>query len=247
MKASEEEKKKKDKESRKGAKKLRAAREQINQQVFYDLEKAVEVLRSCSYVKFDETLEIVMKLGVDPRHSDQMVRGVVALPAGTGKTVRVAVICRDDKVADALAAGADFAGSVEIIEEIKSGKINFDTCIATPDMMGVVGGVAKILGPKGLMPNPKLGTVTTDITTAIKNVKSGQVEFRVEKAGIIHAGVGKLSFLAQDLLKNLHAVISAVIKAKPTGAKGTYLKAMYLSSTMGPSIKIDTATISQIV
>ena len=229
----------------KGGKKLRIARSQINQQTFYDLETAVGVLRSASYVKFDETLEVVMKLGVDPRHSDQMVRGVVALPSGSGKNVRVAVICRDDKVSVALGAGADYAGSVEIIDEIKAGKINFDVCIATPDMMGVVGSVAKILGPKGLMPNPKLGTVTTDIVTAINNAKSGQVEFRVEKAGIIHAGVGKLSFLVQDLLKNLQALISAVMKAKPLGAKGTYLKAIYLSSTMGPSIKIDIATISQ--
>jgi large subunit ribosomal protein L1 len=180
-----------------------------------------------------------MKLGVDPRHSDQMVRGVVSLPAGTGKNVRVAVICKDEKFDDAKAAGADLVGSNELIDEIKSGKINFDVCITTPDMMGLVGQVARILGPKGLMPNPKLGTVTVDITTAVKNAKSGQVEFRVEKAGIIHAGIGKLSFSNEDLVNNAKSFISAVVKAKPSGAKGVYLKGVYLSSTMGPSVKVD--------
>lgn len=225
-------------------KKLRAAREQINTNTFYDLKQAIEAAKAASYTKFDETLDVVMKLNVDPRHSDQMVRGVVVLPAGTGKTTKVAVICKDEKISDALAAGADIAGSVDIIDNIKAGKIEFDVCIATPDMMPSIGVVAKILGPKGLMPNPKLGTVTTDITTAIKNVKNGQVEFRVEKAGIIHAGIGKLSFAIQDLLNNAQSFISAVLKAKPTGAKGIYLKAIYLSSTMGPSIKIDLASIS---
>lgn len=208
------------------------------------MENGIQTLKEASYTKFDQTLEIVMKLGVDPRHSDQMVRGVTALPAGTGKETRVAVICKDERIAESLEAGSDIAGSAEIIEDIKAGKINFDVCIATPDMMGMIGGVARILGPKGLMPNPKLGTVTTDIATAVKNAKGGQVEFRVEKAGIVHAGIGKLSFSVADLLKNASTLVSAVIKAKPSGAKGNYLKAIYLSSTMGPSVKIDLATIS---
>lgn len=185
-----------------------------------------------------------MKLGVDPKHSDQMVRGVVALPAGTGKVSRFAVICKDEQIEEAKAAGADIAGSTEIIDDIKAEKINFDVCIATPNMMPAIGAVARILGPKGLMPNPKLGTVTTDIVTAIKNAKSGQVEYRVEKAGIIHAGIGKLSFSKQDLLDNASTLISAVVKAKPSGANGNYLKAIYLSSTMSPSVKIDLASIS---
>lgn len=226
-----------------GGKKIREARKKLDLSTLYNLTSGIEFLKSVSYVKFDETLEIVMKLGVDPRHSDQMVRGVITLPAGTGKTVKVAVICKEERIEEAKKAGADMVGSVEIIEEIKAGKINFDVCIATPDMMSVIGSVARILGPKGLMPNPKLGTVTLDITTAVKNAKSGQVEYRAEKAGIIHAGVGKLSFSEQDLRENLQALITAVIKAKPAGVKGNYLKAMYLSSTMGPSVKIDLASI----
>lgn len=220
-------------------KKLKKAAELIKVGVLYNIKDAVEVLKKASYVKFDETLEIVMRLGVDPKHSDQMVRGVVAMPAGTGKSIRVAVICKDDKIQEAKAAGADLVGSVEIIDEIKAGNINFDVCIATPDMMGVIGSVARILGPKGLMPNPKLGTVTADIKTAVSNVKSGQVEFRTEKAGIVHAGLGKLSFSVDDLIRNIEAFISAVVKAKPSGVKGNYLKAVYLSSTMGPSVKVD--------
>ncbi|WP_342270789.1 50S ribosomal protein L1 [Rickettsia endosymbiont of Orchestes rusci] len=226
-----------------GGKKIREARQKVDSSALYNLTSGVEFLKSASYVKFNETLEIVMKLGVDPRHSDQMVRGVITLPAGTGKSVKVAVICKEERIEEAKKAGADMVGSVEIIEEIKAGKINFDVCIATPDMMSVIGSVARILGPKGLMPNPKLGTVTLDITTAVKNAKSGQVEYRAEKAGIIHAGVGKLSFPEQDLRKNLQALITAVIKAKPAGVKGNYLKAVYLSSTMGPSVKIDLASI----
>ncbi|MFY9589437.1 50S ribosomal protein L1 [Rickettsia endosymbiont of Halotydeus destructor] len=226
-----------------GGKKIRQAREKLDISALYNLTSGIEFLKSTSYVKFDETLEVVMKLGVDPRHSDQMVRGVITLPAGTGKEVKVAVICKEDRVEEAKKAGADLVGSVDIVEEIKAGKINFDICIATPDMMSVIGSVARILGPKGLMPNPKLGTVTVDITTAIKNAKSGQVEYRAEKAGIIHAGIGKLSFSAADLLKNLQAFITAVVKAKPSGVKGNYLKAIYLSSTMGPSVKIDLASI----
>jgi large subunit ribosomal protein L1 len=220
-------------------KNLRAARAKIDAARHYSLTEAVSAIQSAAYAKFDETLEVVMKLGVDPRHSDQMVRGVVALPFGTGKSVRVAVICKEDKVLDATAAGADIASGAELIEDIKAGKIDFDVCIASPDMMGLVGQVARILGPKGLMPNPKLGTVTTDIAAAVKAAKSGQVEFRVEKAGIIHAGVGKLSFTHEALLVNTQTLISAVVGAKPSGAKGAYVKGIYLSSTMGPSVKVD--------
>ncbi|ASX28146.1 50S ribosomal protein L1 [Rickettsia sp. MEAM1 (Bemisia tabaci)] len=227
-----------------GGKKIREARVKVRSDSLYNLTTAVERLKSASYVKFDPTLEIVMKLGIDPRHSDQMVRGVVNLPAGTGKTVRVAVICKEEREEEAKAAGADLVGSSNIIDEIKAGKINFDVCIATPDMMAAIGSVARILGPKGLMPNPKLRTVTLDIKGAVKNAKSGQVEYRAEKAGIIHAGLGKLSFLDQDLLKNLKAFIDAVVKAKPTGVKGSYLKAIYLSSTMGASVQIDLASIA---
>ncbi|MGL4226641.1 MAG: 50S ribosomal protein L1 [Rickettsia sp.] len=227
-----------------GGKKIREAREKVKSDALYNLTNAVERLKSASYVKFDPTLEIVMKLGIDPRHSDQMVRGVVNLPAGTGKTVRVAVICKEERGEEAKSAGADLVGSTNIIDEIKAGKINFDVCIATPDMMAAIGSVARILGPKGLMPNPKLGTVTLDIKNAINNAKSGQVEYRAEKAGIIHAGLGKLSFSDQDLLKNLNAFIEAVVKAKPAGLKGSYLKAMYLSSTMGASVQIDLTSIA---
>lgn len=228
-----------------GGKNIRKAREAVDSLKSYTLSEAVQALQSASYTKFDQTLEVAMKLGVDPRHSDQMVRGVVSLPAGSGKKVRVAVICKDEKIEEAKAAGADLAGSEELIADIKKGELNFDVCIATPDMMGVVGQVARVLGPKGLMPNPKLGTVTVNIADAVGKAKSGQVEFRVEKAGIVHAGVGKLSFKSEDLLKNAETVVSAVIKAKPSGAKGAYVKAVYLSSTMGPSLKIDVSSLSQ--
>lgn len=226
-------------------KKITAAKQTIDRSKEYALSEAISLVKKNHFAKFDETLDISINLGVDPRHSDQMVRGMVSLPAGTGKDVRVAVICKDEKVAEAKAAGADVAGSVEIIDDIKAGKINFDVCIATPEMMGVVGQVARVLGPKGLMPNPKLGTVTADVTTAVKNAKSGQVEYRVEKAGIVHAGIGKISFSEEDLLKNAVAFIDSVTKAKPTGAKGAYLKRIHLSSTMGPSLKVDLSTISQ--
>lgn len=226
-------------------KKLVLAKKNIDKNKFLSIKEAVESLKTASYAKFDETLDISMNLGVDPRHSDQMVRGVVSLPAGTGKTVRVAVICKDDKAELAKSAGADIVGAEGLIETIKSGKIEFDVCIATPDMMGLVGQVARVLGPKGLMPNPKLGTVTPDIETAVKNAKSGQVEFRVEKAGIIHAGLGKLSFTADDLSKNVSSFIDAVVKAKPSGAKGSFVKKVCLSSTMGPSLKIDLSSIIQ--
>jgi large subunit ribosomal protein L1 len=226
-----------------GGKKIKAARKKVEDRE-YIVDDGVALLQNASETKFVQTLELAVNLGVDPKHSDQQVRGVVAMPAGTGKSVRVAVICKEDKEAVAKAAGADMVGADQIIEEIKSGRINFDVCIATPDMMGAIGQVARVLGPKGLMPNPKLGTVTADVATAVQNAKSGQVEFRVEKAGIIHVGVGKLSFSKDDLVKNVKALVSAVLKAKPAGAKGTYLKSLYMSSTMGPSVRIDLSSVS---
>jgi large subunit ribosomal protein L1 len=229
----------------KGGKKIRSARTKIESTKYYNVTEALENLKEFSFVKFDETLDINVKLGVDPRHSDQTVRGIVLLPAGTGKNIRIAVICKDEtKISEALAAGADIVGSGDLIDEIKSGKINFDVCIATPDMMPSIGAIAKILGPKGLMPNPKLGTVTNDIQNAVKNVKNGQVEFRAESKGIVHAGIGKLSFSIKNLHENVKAFVAAVIKAKPSGAKGNYLKAIYLSSSMGVSLKIDLASVS---
>lgn len=227
----------------KGGKNIRLSREKIDQDKCYNISDGISLLKELSYVKFDETLEMVLKLGVDPRHSDQLVRGVVSLPAGTGKAVRVAVFCKDEKHDIARDAGADLVGSDDLIDSIRSGKIDFNICIATPDMMAVVGRVAKILGPKGLMPNPKLGTVTQDIEGAVKRAKSGQVEFRVDKNGIIHAGIGKLSFSSEDLATNFKAVYDAVQKSKPSGAKGTYMKDVYLSSSMGPSVKVDLANV----
>lgn len=226
-------------------KKLTAAKEKLDRSRSYNLKDAIDKIKSLSFANFDETFEIAMNLGVDPRNSSQMVRGVVSLPAGTGKDVKVCVICKEEKIELANKAGADIAGAEGVIEQIKSGKIDFDVCIATPDMMGLVGQVARILGPKGKMPNPKLGTVTPDIETAVKNAKSGQVEFRVEKAGVIHAGLGKLSFSVEDLNKNIEIFISSVLKAKPVGLKGTYLKDVYVTSTMGPSVKVDLSTLSQ--
>lgn len=205
----------------------------------YSLEESIILIKRSSYAKFNETIDIAINLGVDTRHSDQMVRGVTFLPAGTGKDVKVAVICKEDKKNEAKEAGADIVDSTEIINNIKAGRINFDICISTPDMMGLVGQVARILGPKGLMPNPKLGTVSMDIKTAIKNAKSGRVEYRVEKAGIVHAGIGKISFSDSDLLKNVKAFIESVINAKPSGTKGIYLKKIHMSSTMGPSFRVD--------
>ncbi|RTK92365.1 MAG: 50S ribosomal protein L1 [Rickettsiales bacterium] len=225
-------------------KKIIAARSELDQTKLYSVKDAIKILKQASFVKFDEVLEVAINLGVDPRHSDQMVRGVVSLPAGLGKEVKVAVICKDERVSEAKDAGADIAGSINIIDDIKAGKVDFDVCIATPDMMGIVGQVARVLGPKGLMPNPKLGTVTADIATAVKNAKSGQVEYRVEKAGIVHAGLGKISFNEEDLVKNVEAFVSSVIKAKPAGAKGTYVKKIHMSTTMGPSVKVDLSTIS---
>lgn len=223
----------------KAGKKLRASRENIDRETLYPVEEAIALLKDSASAKFDETIDVAMNLGVDPRHSDQMVRGVVQLPNGTGKSVRVAVFAKDDKADEAREAGADVVGADELAAEIEGGKIDFDRCIATPDMMAVVGKLGKILGPRGLMPNPRLGTVTPDVAEAVKAAKGGQVEFRVEKEGIIHAGIGKASFEAGQLQENLKAFVAAVMKAKPSGSKGTYVKNLNVSSTMGPGIKVD--------
>ena len=206
----------------------------------YSVAEAVAILKDCASLrKFDETIEIAMNLGIDPKHADQQVRGMTSLPHGTGAKVRVAVIARDAKAEEAKKAGADVVGAEDLIDQIKAGNINFDRCIATPDMMGLIGQVAKVLGPKGLMPNPKLGTVTPDVKGAVESAKAGSIEFRAEKTGIIHAGVGKASFDAKKLEENIFFFIDAIQKAKPTGAKGNYMKKITVSSTMGPGIKID--------
>ncbi len=210
----------------------------------YSLDEAVGILKQNAKAKFDETIEVAMNLGVDPRHSDQMVRGVVLLPNGTGKTVRVAVFAKDKKADEARAAGADIVGADDLAEQIQAGVMNFDRVIATPDMMALVGRLGKVLGPRGLMPNPKLGTVTPDVAGAVKAAKGGQVEFRAEKAGIVHGGIGKASFTQEALAQNIRAFADAVIKAKPTGAKGTYVKKVSLTSTMGLGVKIDVASLS---
>lgn len=222
------------------SKKMRAAHALVDRTKLYDLPEAVALLKKASAGrKFDETVEISMNLGVDTKHADQQVRGMVSLPHGTGSTVRVAVIAKDDKAAEAKAAGADIVGAEDLIEKIQKGEIDFDRCIATPDMMGLVGRVAKVLGPKGLMPNPKLGTVTPNVKKAVEEAKAGAIEFRAEKAGIVHAGVGKLSFDDKKLVENIQAFIDAIVRAKPAGAKGTYLNKISVSSTMGPGLKID--------
>ena len=225
-------------------KRIRAAREGLDRVKLYGLEEAVELLKARASAKFDETVEIAMNLGVDPRHADQMVRGVVNLPNGTGRNVRVAVFARGDKADEARAAGADIVGAEDLVEQIQGGTIDFDRAIATPDMMALVGRLGKVLGPRGLMPNPRVGTVTPDVAAAVKASKGGAVEFRVEKAGIVHAGVGKASFDAKALEENIRAFADAVNKAKPAGAKGTYVKRVAVSSTMGPGVKIDPATLS---
>ncbi|KKC27384.1 50S ribosomal protein L1 [Sphingomonas sp. SRS2] len=207
----------------------------------YDVDAAIKLAKANATSKFDETIEVALNLGVDPRHADQMVRGVVTLPKGTGKDVRVGVFARGAKAEEALAAGAEVVGAEDLLETIQGGTVDFDRCIATPDMMGLVGRLGKILGPKGLMPNPKLGTVTMNVAEAIKAAKGGQVEFRVEKAGIIHSGIGKASFPEADLRANFDAFVDAIVKARPTGAKGKYLQKAAVSSTMGPGVKIDTA------
>lgn len=211
----------------------------------YTLDEAVELVKKNATAKFDETVEVAIRLGVDPRHADQMVRGVVSLPHGTGKSVRVAVFAKGDKAAEATAAGADIVGAEDLMQKIQGGEIAFDRCIATPDMMGIVGRLGKILGPRGLMPNPKLGSVTQDVSTAVKAAKAGQVEFRVEKAGIVHGGVGKASFPASALTENIRAFIDAIVKAKPTGAKGTYLQKISMSSSMGPGVRLSVSAVVQ--
>jgi large subunit ribosomal protein L1 len=227
----------------KHSKRLRAQYEGIDRQAQYDLGAAIGLIKSRATAKFDETVEVAVNLGVDPRHADQMVRGVVSLPQGTGKTLRVAVFAKADKAAEALAAGADIVGAEDLMEQVQKGQIDFDRCIATPDMMGLVGRLGKILGPRGLMPNPKVGTVTMDVGGAVKAAKAGQVEFRVEKAGIVHAGIGKASFADGALAENLRAFVDAVVKAKPTGAKGTYVKRVSISSTMGPGLRVNVASV----
>ena len=225
-------------------KRIKAAYADIDRNTFYPLTDAVKIIKDRATAKFDETIEIALNLGVDPRHADQMVRGVVELPHGTGKTIRVAVFAKADKAEEARKAGADVVGADELAEQIQGGFMDFDRVIATPDMMGVVGRLGKVLGPRGLMPNPKLGTVTANVVEAIRAAKAGQVQFRVEKAGIVHAGIGKASFAEDKLADNVRAFVDAIAKARPTGAKGTYLKKVSLSSTMGPGVKLDTSTLS---
>ena len=225
-------------------KKQKAQAGSVDRETFYTADEALALVKKNATAKFDETVEVALNLGVDPRHADQMVRGVVNLPKGTGKTVRVAVFAKGNKAEEATAAGADIVGAEDLMETIQGGQIDFDRVIATPDMMGIVGRLGKVLGPKGLMPNPKLGTVTMDVTKAVTDAKSGQVEFRVEKAGIIHAGIGKASFSEGDLKENFAAFMDAIIKAKPSGAKGKYVQKVAVSSTMGPGVKVDTAEIA---
>ena len=226
------------------AKRVVKSREGIDPNKAYGLDEAIKLLKERSSVKFDETIEVAMNLGVDPRHADQMVRGVVNLPNGTGRTVRVAVFAKGAKAEEATAAGADIVGAEDLVEIVQKGEINFDRCIATPDMMPLVGRLGKVLGPRGMMPNPKVGTVTMDVAAAVKASKGGAVEFRVEKAGIIHGGVGKVSFDVKALEENVRAFTDAVTKAKPAGAKGVYVKKVSVSSTMGPGLKLDLASLS---
>jgi large subunit ribosomal protein L1 len=227
------------------AKRVAKANEAFAGKMNITVEDAVKLIKGAASAKFDETLEIAMNLGVDPRHADQMVRGVVQLPNGTGKTVRVAVFARGAKADEAKAAGADIVGAEDLMETIQSGKIEFDRCIATPDMMPLVGRLGKILGPRNLMPNPKVGTVTMDVKTAVAAAKGGEVQFKVEKAGVIHGGIGKVSFTEEMLAQNVRAFVEAVSKARPSGAKGTYLKKVSLSSTMGPGVSVDVSSATQ--
>jgi large subunit ribosomal protein L1 len=225
-------------------KRLAAAAKTVDATKSYDLAAAIDLVRANAKAKFDETVEISMNLGIDPRHADQMVRGLVSLPNGTGKTVRVGVFARGAKAEEALAAGADVVGADDLAEKVQAGDIAFDRCIATPDMMALVGRLGKILGPRGLMPNPRLGTVTMDVKGAIAAAKGGQVEFRAEKAGIVHAGIGKASFSSEQLLQNAKAFADAIVKARPAGAKGTYVQKVAVSSTMGPGVRVDAATLT---
>ncbi|MCG5237980.1 50S ribosomal protein L1 [Xanthobacter oligotrophicus] len=227
----------------KQGKRIRAVNEGIDHVKLYPLDEALALLKERTTAKFDETIEVALNLGVDPRHADQMVRGVCNLPNGSGRTVRVAVFARGAKADEAKAAGADIVGAEDLLETIQGGTIEFDRCIATPDLMPLVGRLGKILGPRGLMPNPKVGTVTMDVKGAVAAAKGGAVEFRVEKAGIIHGGIGKASFPADKLAENIRAFVDAVVKAKPAGAKGTYLQRVAVSSTMGPGIKVEPATV----
>ena len=221
------------------------SRDGIDPATSYSLDEAVKLVKARATAKFDETIEVAMNLGVDPRHADQMVRGVVSLPNGSGRTAKVAVFAKGAKAEEAKRAGADIVGAEDLAEQVGKGEINFDRCIATPDMMGIVGRLGKVLGPRGLMPNPKVGTVTMDVTQAVKDAKGGAVEFRVEKAGIVHAGVGKASFEEKAIAANIRALIDSVVKAKPAGAKGTYLKKISISSTMGPGVKIALDSVGQ--
>jgi large subunit ribosomal protein L1 len=224
-------------------KRLKKAREGVDREKLYPLADAIKMVKERAKSKFDETVEIAINLGVDPRHADQMVRGVVTLPNGTGRTLRVGVFARGAKAEEAKAAGADVVGAEDLVEKVQGGQIDFDRCIATPDMMPLVGRLGKVLGPRGLMPNPKVGTVTMDVATAVKGAKGGSVEFRVEKAGIVQAGVGKASFSEDNLVANIKAFVDAVNKAKPAGAKGHYINRVAISSTMGPGVKVDMTTL----
>ncbi|WP_085446210.1 50S ribosomal protein L1 [Magnetofaba australis] len=224
-------------------KRLRANNEKIDRNKDYSLSEAVALVKECATAKFDETVELAVNLGVDPRHADQMVRGSVSLPKGTGKVVRVAVFAKGEKAAEAEAAGADIVGAEDLMEKIQEGFMDFDRVVATPDVMGIVGRLGKVLGPRGLMPNPKLGTVTFDVSKAVTDIKAGQVAFRVEKNGIVHAGVGKASFSAEDLQENVTALVEQLRKMKPSAVKGTYMKRCCVSSTMGPGVKVDLTTI----
>ena len=224
-------------------KRLKKSREGIDRSKLYPLSEAVKLVKARANAKFDETIEVAMNLGVDPRHSDQMVRGVVNLPNGSGRTVRVGVFARGAKAEEARAAGADVVGAEDLVEKVNGGEINFDRCIATPDMMPLVGRLGKVLGPRGMMPNPKVGTVTMDITNAVKGAKGGSVEFRVEKAGIVQAGIGKASFQENQLVENIKALADAVQKAKPPGAKGHYINRVAISSTQGPGVKIELSSL----
>src|SRR3954468_13195646 len=224
-------------------KRLKKAREGVDREKLYSLADAIKMVKERAKSKFDETIEIAMNLGVDPRHADQMVRGVVTLPNGTGRTLRVGVFARGAKAEEAKAAGADVVGAEDLVEKVQGGQIDFDRCIATPDMMPLVGRLGKVLGPRGMMPNPKIGTVTMDVTTAVKGAKGGSVEFRVEKAGIVQAGIGKASFTEEKLVQNVKALADAVSQAKPAGSKGTYIQRVAVSSTMGPGVKVEPGTI----
>jgi len=224
-------------------KRLKEARETIDRKRLYPVEEAVKLVKERAKAKFDETVEVALNLGIDPRHSDQMVRGVVNLPNGSGRVQRVAVFARGEKADEAKAAGADVVGAEDLVEKVQGGQIDFDRVIATPDMMPLVGRLGKVLGPRGLMPNPKVGSVTMDVTQAVKDAKGGSIEFRVEKAGIVHAGIGKASFSEEALAQNIRAFAEAVARAKPAGAKGTYLKRVSVASTQGPGVKIDLASL----